>query len=390
MKKLFVSLMAVAALVSCSKENEDVILTSSKKSVAITISNEVPQTKAIPEPEQTPVAGGGAATIAKQENGRAVAETDELVVLFANNAGKVVEAYSFEEAEKVETTEDNEGVWEYRYHNVHESVTQVAVVRHAEPEGGYVGTALSTYAAAAAVEDRNVALNDLELYGSAKLNDSGTTCKAANIEAGGHVTEYEYKLYTAEVEVVPTLARVEIVGISCLDLGETTLASVTDPSVTGGFDEMVLNNIQFGGDKKYTYTFDATKDILKGIYADNQSTTPRDLTSYVPGAPATDMAIAWNIAPSVPFFSQGNPMVLSLTATAYDYEVTNKAKTLTIVGDNNGNKSFERSKIYRMEINFNESNLDATNDEICVDVTVTIANWVVVSVDPTFQTNPAE
>lgn len=386
MKRMFIAAMAIAALVSCSKDNEDVILQSSKKSVAITISNEVPQTKAIPEPEQTPVAGGGVATIAAQEQGRAVATTEELVVLFANNAGKVVEAYSLEKAtEKVEAVQPGtKGVWEYIYHNVHESVTQVAVVRHAEPETGYVGTALSAYAAAAAVEDRNVALNDLELYGSAKLNDSGTTCKAAGEDEEGHVKEYEYKLYTASVEVVPTLARVEIVGISCLDLGETTLESVTDPSVTGGFDEMVLNNIQFGGDKKYTYTFAAT-DILKGVYAGEQSTTPRDLTSYVPGAPATDQAIAWNIAPSVPFFSEGNPMTLSLTATAYDYEVINKAKTLTIVGDNNGNTSFERSKIYRMNINFNESNLDATNDEICVDVTVTIANWVVVPVDPTFK-----
>jgi hypothetical protein len=310
--------------------------------------------------------------------------------LFANNAGKVVEAYSFEDASEVKAANatadpDVQGVYEYRYHNVHESVTQVAVVRHARPEGGYEGTALADYAEAAAVEDRNVALNDLELYGSAVIEDTKTTCKVAGVDKNGHEKEYEYKLYSANVTVTPTLARVEIIGISCTDLGETTLASVSDPSITGGFDEMILKDIYFGAsDKKYTYTFLAN-DILKGVYAGEGNTTKRALTPYVPAGNNT--AIAWNIAPSVPFFSAGNPMVLTLDASAYDYDVISNVKTLRIVGDKKGVDKFERSKIYRMQIDFKESNLDATNDEICVDVKVTIANWVIVEVTPEFAAN---
>ena len=391
MKKLFVCAMALAAFVSCSKDDVDPVLTSSKKSIAITISNGVSATRALPEPEQTPVPAGGAATIAPQETERTVANVNELTILFANNAGKVVEAYSFADATEVTkaAAPDTEGVYEYLYHNVHESVTQVAVVRHAAPEGGYVGTALSDYAAAAAVEDRNVALNDLELYGSARIEDTGKTCKAAGVAADGHTTEFEYKLYSANVDVVPTLARVEIHGISCTDLGVTTLATVTDPSITGGFDKMVLNDIYFGGEeKKYTYDF-LDADVLEGIYAGNGNTTPRELKSYTPAkVDGKDSAIAWNIAPSVPFFSEGTPMVLSLTATAHDYEVISQGKTLRIIGDNNGNTAFERSKIYTMNINFEESNLDATNDEICVNVNVTVANWVIVEVNPAFGTNP--
>jgi hypothetical protein len=67
MKKLFVSMLAIAALVSCSKDNEDILLQSSKKSVAITISNAVPQTKAVPE--VTPTANGGVATIQSNRSG---------------------------------------------------------------------------------------------------------------------------------------------------------------------------------------------------------------------------------------------------------------------------------------------------------------------------------
>jgi hypothetical protein len=43
-----------------------------------------------------------------------------------------------------------------------------------------------------------------------------------------------------------------------------------------------------------------------------------------------------------------------------------------------------------MTIPFLESNLDVSNEDICVEVDVTIANWVVVLVEPSFQTNPAK
>lgn len=388
MKKLFIAAMALATIVSCSKDDNTTVLESSKKSVAITIKNGVSATRAdLPVPEQTPVPVGGDAKILPQETEHTAAIVDDLTILFANNAGKVVEIRTFDDASEITAANatadpDVQGVYTYRYHNVHESVTQVAVVRHDEPTGGFVGTSLTNYAADAAVENRQVAVDELDLYGSAKIIDSGTTCKVKDVAANGHVTEYEYKLYTANVEVIPTLARVEIIGISCTDLGETTLASVSDSSITGGFDEMILKDIYFGAsDKKYTYTFLAN-DILKGVYAGEGNTTKRALTPYVPAGNKT--AIAWNIAPSVPFFSAGNPMVLTLDASAYDYDVISNVKTLRIVGDKNGVDKFERSKIYRMQIDFKESNLDATNDEICVDVKVTIANWVIIEVDPSF------
>lgn len=378
MKKLMLSLAALAMIaVGCEKNDGPNVIESSKKSIEISIVNGVADngTKAVEE--VTPTPAGGAGDIQTKEDNQAAAKTSDLTVLFANNAGNIIESYSFADATAVE---DEDGKWNYRFHGVHESVTQVAVVRHEKPTNGFEGTNLSVYAEAAAQETIVADLDALNLYGSSDISwDGQTTC---TVEDAVHNTKYTYNLYTAEVDVIPTLARVEIEAISCTDLGETTFAASTDPTITGGFDEMILKNIVFGGDNEYTYTF-KTDDVLKGVYKDETEadrTTKRDLVSYSPGE---ENVIAWNIAPSVAYPSDNAPMILTLEASAYDYDVNTPEKTLTINGLT-GATQFERSKIYRLSINFKESNLDESNEAICVDVTVKIANWVVVEVNPTF------
>ena len=378
MKKLLLSLAALAMIaVGCEKNEGPNVIESNKKSVDITIVNGVQATKAVAEVKPTPAGGAGA--IQDREDKQAAASTTELKVLFANAAGNVVEAYSFAEAKAVE---NENGKWNYRFHGVHESVTQVAVVRNNAEE--FVGTNLSVYANAAAKEVIVADLSALNLYGSSDIAwDGKTTCTVTD---AAHNTEYTYNLYTAQVDVVPTLARVEITGITCTDLGETTFKASTDPTVTGGFDELALQKIAFGEDEAYYYTFTAN-DILKGVYKDETEadrTTKRDLVPYNPGE---NKVIAWNIAPSVAYPSDNVPMTLYVEASAYDYDVNTADKTLTINGLTGATK-FERSKIYRLAINFKESNLDESNEAICVDVTVKIADWVIVEVDPEFATNP--
>ena len=380
MKKLLLSLAALAMIaVGCEKNEGPNVIESNKKSVDITIVNGVQATKAVAEVKPTPAGGAGA--IQDREDKQAAASTTELKVLFANAAGNVVEAYSFAEAKAVE---NENGKWNYRFHGVHESVTQVAVVRNNAEE--FVGTNLSVYANAAAKEVIVADLSALNLYGSSDIAwDGKTTCTVTD---AAHNTEYTYNLYTAQVDVVPTLARVEITGITCTDLGETTFKASTDPTVTGGFDELALQKIAFGKDEAYYYTF-TTNDILKGVYKDETEAdrkTKRDLVPYNPG-PGENKVIAWNIAPSVEYPSDNVPMTLYVKASAYDYDVNTADKTLTINGLTGADK-FERSKIYRFAINFKESNLDESNEAICVDVTVKIADWVIVEVDPEFATNP--
>lgn len=382
MKKLFVAVLALAALAACNKEEAPVYQDSVKKSIAITIANGVADTKAVAE--VTPEAVGGEATIVPQENNQAAASTDELVVLFANRAGVVVEAYSFADAEVTTVANpdtDVKGVYTYTFHAVHESVEQVAVVRYAAkttPEA-FENTNLSVYAEAAAVEDRNVDLNDLELYASADLEDSGKTC---DVQATEHVFE-TYKLYTAALTVTPALARVEIVGVNCTDLGERTLKAVSDATIVGGYDELALTDVVFGAEKVYNYNF-LEADVLKGVYAGERNTTAREAVVY--DLKDTQKAIAWNIAPQAAPTAE-KPMVFTMVASAYDYTVLNTTKTLTIESFE-GVTNFDRSKIYRLDLEFVEDNLDATNEAICVKVDVTIANWVVVELEPNFKTNP--
>ncbi len=378
MKKLLLSLAALAMIaVGCEKNEGPNVIESNKKSVDITIVNGVQATKAVEEVKPTPVGGAGA--IQDKEDAQAAASTTELTVLFANAAGNVVEAHPFAEAKAVE---NEAGKWNYRFHGVHESVTQVAVVRNNAEK--FVGTNLSVYANAAAQEVIVADLSALNLYGSSNIAwDGKTTC---TVKDAAHNTEYTYNLYTAQVDVVPTLARVEITGITCTDLGETTFKASTDPTVTGGFDELALQKIAFGADEAYYYTF-TDKDILKGVYKDvneGERTIKRDLVPYNPGE---NKVIAWNIAPSVAYPSDNVPMTLYVKASAYDYDVNTVDKTLTINGLK-GATQFERSKIYRLAINFKESNLDKSNEAICVDVTVKIADWVIVEVNPDFATNP--
>ena len=382
MKKLFVAVLAIAGLVACNKEEAPVYQDSVKKSIAITIANGVADTKAVDE--EIPVAVGGEATIVPQENNQAAASTDDLVVLFANRAGVVVEAYSFADAD--ETTAavpgadpDVKGVYTYTFHAVHESVEQVAVVRYAAITNveEFKNTKLSVYAEAAAVEDRNVDLDDLELYASADLHDSSTTCTVQTTE---HVYE-TYKLYTAALTVTPALARVEIVGVNCTDLGKRTLAAVTNATIVGGYDELALTDVVFGAEKVYNYNF-LESDVLKGVYAGEGNTTAREAVVY----DLKDKAIAWNIAPQAAP-TAAKPMVFTMEASAYDYNVLNTTKTLTIESFD-GITNFDRSKIYRLDLEFVEDNLDATNEAICVKVDVTIANWVVVELHPNFKNDP--
>ena len=72
MKKLFIAAMALATIVSCSKDDADTVLTSSKKAVSITIANGVSGTRALVEETET-VAGGGAGKILAQENNQVAA-----------------------------------------------------------------------------------------------------------------------------------------------------------------------------------------------------------------------------------------------------------------------------------------------------------------------------
>ena len=402
MKKLYVAVLAIAALAACNKE-EVSFVQSNKKAVDITIANAMEVSRAVTTPTDDKVASVPyEGTIETQATDKyAAAQAGQLVVLFANSANIVEQAYAIEGGK---TT---------RYHNVNESVTQVAIVRSVESatkgEDGawtykynlaateedaasFLGTNLNTYLDAAKVQYTDGrGVDGMDLFVVEGLGESTKTCKEANRDAAGHVTEYEYALYEVSLHVAPLLARVEVTRVACDGsnssigegdeatapnaLGATTLAAFKGKPVSGGYDELKLGTLTFDG-----YTYDFNDFVLKGIY--DKGVGEREATHFEPGA---GKAIVWNIATETAFpLTTLDAMTIDMVASAYDYTVVNDQKNLTIGFDNVTPQEFEPGKIYRLAINFGENNLDASNEAICVDVTVTVQEWVVVPVTPVF------
>lgn len=402
MKKLFVAVLAIAALAACQKD-EVSFVQSNKKAIDITIANAVEISRATTTPEASEiVADGQVGTIEVAATDQyAAAQANQLVVLFANSASIVEQAFAIEAG----TT---------RYHNINESVTQVAIVRsvkdavkgtdgawtcgyNLEGVDGYtfVGKNLSTYRDAAVVEytdNRSVDCMDLFVVGS--IGEKVGTCKEANTSKDGHVTEYEYALYEVSLHVAPMLARVEITSVKCNDLGETTLAASQGQPVSGGYDHLTLGDLAFGGGK---YTYDFADYVLEGAYCPKEEDVAANCMNYY-DAIAFDnetekgTVIAWNLSVNTPYPAVStdadgnntitNPLTIQMVAAAHDYTVVNNNKQLT-VGFKGADK-FEAGKIYRLAIDFDESNLDKSNEAICVDVTVTVQNWVVVDITPEY------
>lgn len=410
MKKIFIVAMALAAFVSCSKDDGVKQLQSSKKAVAITIANGSTETRAtVTKPVAADKTAGGTATIQDQATAGACADVKELVVLFANANGTVEEAYTFPTAAQ---TVGQDGKYTYRWHNVSESVTQVAVVRDINENGvanvnteDYKGKNISVYKANAEDVDamENIDITKIDLYVSSTLDPNGD-CEITDTHTN---TKWTYKLYTADVTIAPAIARVEITGIACdvatcsakdhADahvshvLGGTTLAAANGRLVSGGYDELALGKLTWGDNDEYQ--FDLTGNTLKGIYKGNEAEDYKNARTpvwYTPteggAADGTADAIVWNINPKakVPQIDD-DPMVIKMEASAYDYTVVNTGKSLSI-GFKNVTK-FEPGNIYRFNINFGENNLDVSNEEICVEVKVKIQPWTVVTVQPEFGNN---
>ena len=405
MKKLFIAAMALATIVSCSKDDGDAVLTSSKKAVEISISNYTPETRVIDAPDATKVTalakkGTIESLVANDDDALKAAETDQLVVLFANNANKVEQAFALEGLSATDG--------KYRFHDIKESVTQVAVVRDAAfkkaADGSWVyeydinpdnyeGKDLQTYKDNALIEyGDNFGIEGMDLFAVSGIDTDGTKCTFTD----EHDTTFEYILFTASVEVKPMLARVEITNVQCTDLGETTLAAAEgDPSKSGGYDHLTLGELKFGTNK--TYNFNSY--VLKGKYCGTDVCDDAEKNYYdaiYDGKANNGKGIVWNIAVSTPYptvktvtegsttkdIIDSNPLTIKMTAFAHDYNVVNTDKQLSV--GFKGASSFEAGNIYRIAIPFKESNLDISNEAICVDVEVIIVPWKVVDVTPVF------
>ncbi|MBQ8863712.1 MAG: hypothetical protein IJ014_03145 [Rikenellaceae bacterium] len=369
MKKLFVAMLAVAGLVACEKEaGFDAPIESNNKTVAITIENAARVTKG----------AAGNTTAATGETYQAVADAADLKILFAAGetilkemalVGTEVEHKEGANAEYQYGKKPASGInGDYFFHNVPAAVTKVAVVRYETnditiTEGETTLAEVLALATSTINEQREI--DDICLYGEGALGAKGDDC----VEIDG----VQYYIYPAAVTVAPAMARLEISQISCTDLGDD---NDDDKLETVGIDELKLNSFEWGG-----YTIDpAQLGTLVGSYVSGQAnSTVEDETKRV-CKPATGVW-SWNIVPQA--FAK---MILSMEAKAYDYQLPATDLAINVTGltqEGADVTSYEAGKIYQLAVNFTEDDI-AGQEGVCVDVTVTIQDWVVVPVEPVF------
>ena len=383
MKKLFVSLMAVAALVSCNKDNEEgVALDSGKKTVAITIANG--------NSTRTAEDGGaaGVTTGAQGEDGttfKCETDAEDLTIVFADANGNIQKTLGLTDLTNAiaengahggsylpETTNGTDGL--YTWHNVPWNVTQIAVVR-VDPtkDADKTFANISDYEDLAINEDENLTrtLDEIVLFGQADLKDTGTT----------HVVgEVYYHYWKATVTVAPALARFEINNIQCEDLGANNPYKA-DGTGKYSFDKLTIGvptwTSATGG---RSYTIPGVKDVvLHGSYKNTEN-----LPNYVTAA-TKDNANAvwsWNVDPELTEFGG---MTVPLTAFAYDYTPAETSVPLTITEIQKGGKKvdFQAGNVYQLNIKFKEEHI-MHEDKLCVEITVKIADWTVNTVTPVF------
>ena len=402
MKKLFVSLMAVAALVSCNKE-EASYADSMSKTIQISILNEKFDSRA----------EGG--ITAEGQNNEACAYADQLVVLFADDSGNILHkdgltSTGTEDDKHSTITDPEQHVYvkdktsdKYMWHNVPSDVKKIAVARVNGDEGDTF-TTLAQYLALAQNQTSNIyrGLNTIVLYGEDNLYDTGTTHE---------VDGAFFHVWQADVTVAPAFARFEINNIQCSDLG--TLNN-NDNLMDYDLDELLLCTLTwkytpngenaaqethtapgFGSQRLYGAWNPTAEELaeVKGSSAEtfDPNTQSDDALRFNYYKPAKQTwtndddtteerngVWSWNVLPG-----SFNQLVLDMDAFAYAYRVPKVDLPLTVTGlkkaanaETADGNAFEAGKIYTIDLTFNQSNIK-NEDGICVVVTVTIQNWVV-------------
>lgn len=356
MKKLFVAVLAIAALAACNKEEAPTLLESSKKSVSISILNGGLETRAI--------------TDASANENFACAKEADLTVLFADNAGKVVESRALSAAaQQVEGAATEEGLvpTTYTFHKLPESVIKIGVIAL---RGNAAPATLDAAKTLWTTETKDAEVANIVVYGYGDLS-------RAKDEAGKDafcVVDAKYPLFEGSVRVAPAHTRLEVLSFQCTDLATHTDAA----NGVYGYSKITLNEMTMGADvQTLGNVLEKATDVA---YPDNDNTKAWSWNwlAYTDGGTTVEKA--------------RENLVVDLTVVGNGYDVPAPDKTLTInkmkKADGTFVEKFESEHIYKLNVPFLEANIDTDNSFICVDVEVAIANWIVVTLDPDFATGP--
>ncbi|MBQ2026341.1 MAG: hypothetical protein II214_00380 [Alistipes sp.] len=352
MKKLMIAALAISAMVACSKDDSaDVVLETSKKSVAINILNTAPTSRAITD---TAV---GAESLASTK-------AEDLVFGFCDGAGNLVVAKTIADAKLTNGS--------YVFHALDQHISQVYVIANGTPKFTKANAPSNINEAHTAWErlQTNAEWKDIIVFGHASAKHA---LDAKGEEAWCEVDGHRYPLYEASVTVKPFHSRMEVHNIACADLG-TKYNKITLNSLV--FDDIAqdLGDVQFDATvtpKVNSYSLDGKKVWSWNV---EEQVVP-DLTLHL----TVDEGNNWDI----PTGTEARTVnVVNYKAPAGYANTDNVWPS----GDNAGClKKVLPGEIYVLDLTFNESNIYTDASMLCVDVDVTIANWVIVPVTPEFQ-----
>ncbi len=343
MKKLFIAALAISAMVACSKDDAPT-LDSNHKSITISITNMASTTKAVTSPSP--------------ESSYQCASIDDLMIVFCDNQGNQVDGGAFELKKGTEV----DGT--YTFHGLPETVTQFFVIGS---DNGYLSATPTSVAAAQKLWDDSpttqidAEVGDIIVFGvSSAFEYKGDCTDPVD-------SDVKYPLFSASTTVKPNVARVEISSISCIDLGAREYDG--NPS-TVGFDKLTFKKIMLGTMEQ------ALSNVLN-------ATNPVSTVTTTPEAD-NNKVWSWNFAGGA---VTTYPLSITMDATSTTTAYPNPEHTITTTTYNEGTtplKNFEKGHIYKMAVEFSEEDLLNEDNLICINVTVTIADWIIHNIKPEF------
>ncbi len=377
MKKYFYTALALVAMVGCSKDSiETPSMDNTVQSIEISIENIT-----------TPTRTEGGITPAADATQLACANIEDLIFLFADANGNI-------KARKHYSDRDESVTSGILFHTIESGVSQVGVIAN------YEGAASLTTLAQA----EDAWKNESAMIAKPYRNITNTNPIQYGVVAYGHsaliedpddcyhqVANIRYKKLKSQndITVKPHMARIEITHIGYIDDFTTNSTDVAlDFEMIGvkglelvGGDLTGVTGTAISNNAPYTHAFesfghdtadwDTNNYVLKAKH-DHSSATDNNYISNGDG-----YVWSWNILPQ-----DVSNLVTHLYLKYGSHTSMIHDRTVTINEYKNGGSnitSFESGNIYRFAIDFGKSNLDnadATN-HICVQCTVSIANWVI-------------
>ena len=375
------AVVAAMSLASCQKEQEQAPENKTLKSVEVKINNVAPVTRAI--------GGLGESLEGKniQLNSLQFFFSDGTSLYEAKDAeGNVADVY-YDAAELAALN----GSISAKFHFLPAAVKKVIVIGNYSASAATTETALDTELEIAKYQD----VTNFPLYAEGTLGLASSN--AHDGVSNGHLSN----VYTVNLDVYPHVARFEITGIGCtLPLNSGKIVKVVSIAFADFFDKCdfrtavghTLRSVQLNQQDIYTYfqeqmsTAKWNNDFFNGLNGQEGAGNSHPVIELTATNTFVETDIAYN------FFCKGAPspcLLLNVieyeNQTAFDANNGTPGYLYTNVYRLNSTEpvtTFEPGKIYRMAIRFNEDDLQ--HQERCLDISLNIAEWIVINVTPEF------